>query len=227
MMYDPIKNHYLFADLDDDQLANLKQGIHRIRLEDGEVLFRRGQPARRFYLVVTGMIALQRTSARGEEKVINVMRAGNSFAEALMFHKSPAYPVTAISIGDTEVLSIQSDRFLQLLRSSVDTCFRVMGHMSIRLHQFVGQVDSLALQNAACRVTSFLLGNLPADATGPAEIALDMPKQIIASHLSIKPETLSRTLGHLSHEGLISVKGRTVHIPDVGALRESMGHHDN
>lgn len=227
MMYDPIKNHYLFADLDDDQLAILKQGIRRIRLEDGEILFRRGQPARRFYLVISGMIALQRTSARGEEKVINVMRAGNSFAEALMFHNSPAYPVTAISIGDTELLSFESDRFMQLLRGSVDTCFRVMGHMSIRLHQFVSQVDSLALQNAACRVTSFLLGHLPSDATGAADIVLDMPKHVIASHLSIKPETLSRTLGQLSRDGLITVNGRAIHIPDVGALRGSMGHDIN
>jgi CRP/FNR family transcriptional regulator, dissimilatory nitrate respiration regulator len=221
---DLIKRHYLFADLDDAQLGVLKQGMRRIRLEDGEILFQRGQPARRFFLVVSGVIALQRVSSRGDEKVINVMRAGNSFAEALMFHKSPAYPVTAMSIGETALLAFDNDKFMRLLAGSVDTCFRVMGHMSIRLHRFVNQVDSLTLQNAACRVTSYLLGHLPADASSNAEVQLDVPKHIIASHLSIKPETLSRVLNCLSQQDLVSVEGRIIRIPDVGKLRDSLEH---
>lgn len=217
-----IKSHYLFSALNAGQLSAIKKTMRQHKLEDSEILFRYSEPARRFFLVSSGMIALQRTSTRGEEKIISIMRAGNSFAEALMFHQRPMYPVTAMSIGDSELLSFENEKFMQILKESVDTCFQMMGQMSIRLHLFVNQVDSLTLQDAACRVTSYLLGHLPADTSSDAELLLDAPKHIIASHLSIKPETLSRILGHLSQQGLISVEGRMIRIPDVGKLRNGL-----
>lgn len=222
MAQSQLDTHYLFSELDPDQKQIMEQTMRHIELDDGEVLFEMGQPARRFFLVHSGIIKLQRTSPHGGEKVINVMRAGQSFAEALMFHQRPAYPVTAISVGETELFSFDNEKFLQILGESVETCFRLMGHMSMRLHQFVQELDNLSLQNAATRFTSYLLRNLPAEALHNAELELDMPKHVIASHLSIKPETLSRILNSLVQQGLISVNGRRVRIPDVGALRASI-----
>lgn len=224
MYEDLIDKHYLFSELDARQRQLIEQTMRRIELKDGEVLFEMGQPANRFYLVAAGIIRLQRISDKGDEKVINVMRAGQSFAEALMFHKRPAYPVTSVAIGDTVLFSFENERFLRILRESVDTCFQLMGHMSIRLHQFVNELDNLALQNASFRLISFLLRNLPQDTSQEAELKLDMPKHVIASHLSIKPETLSRMLHDMTQRGLISVSGQVISIPDVAALRSSLEH---
>jgi CRP-like cAMP-binding protein len=51
-------------------------------------------------------------------------------------------------------------------------------------------------------------------------VALPAAKNIIASRLSIQPETLSRILHNLGKQELISVKGLNVQIHDVQGLRD-------
>ena len=222
MEEDVLKNHYLFSELNSDQWSMLKQSMRRIEMKDTEVLFEMGQPANRFYLVASGIIRLQRVSDSGDQKIINIMRTGQSFAEALMFHKLPTYPVTAVSVGNTVLYSFENEKLLAILRESVETCFQLMGHMSIRLHQFVRELDNLTLQNATYRLVNYLLRQVPPDISKDADVELDMPKHIIASHLSIKPETFSRMLHNMTKNGLISVKGNMIHIHDVNALRISV-----
>jgi CRP-like cAMP-binding protein len=48
---------------------------------------------------------------------------------------------------------------------------------------------------------------------------LDLPRQDIASRLSVKPETLSRLLKRLVTEGVVRVDGRRVDVLSVEQLR--------
>ena len=45
----------------------------------------------------------------------------------------------------------------------------------------------------------------------------------IASRLNLTQEHFSRILSELTGAGLIQVEGRTIHIPDIGRLRRSLG----
>ena len=78
---------------------------------------------------------LYRTSPHGDEKVIEIVSAGQTFAEAIMFMDRKTYPVSAEALMDTEVIGFDSKVFTELLRESVDTCFRVMGEMSVWLRR--------------------------------------------------------------------------------------------
>ena len=53
-------------------------------LKMGGVLFRQQQAAKYFYLLTAGDIKLYRLSADGAEKVIELIRAGQTFAEAVI-----------------------------------------------------------------------------------------------------------------------------------------------
>ena len=46
-----------------------------------------------------------------------------------------------------------------------------------------------------------------------------MTKQLLASRLNLKPETLSRIFNELATEGLISVAGKRITILDLDRLR--------
>ncbi|MBI2801384.1 MAG: winged helix-turn-helix domain-containing protein [Gammaproteobacteria bacterium] len=65
---------------------------------------------------------------------------------------------------------------------------------------------------------NFLLAPIPEGAVSPTAIALPVPKQVIASRLSSKPETLSRILHELAHAGIVEVNGPLVEIIDIKAL---------
>ncbi len=137
-----------------------------------------------------------------------------------MFMERQNYPVSAEALAASEVYSFDSRGFMQVLRESTDTCFRLMADMSMRLHMRLNEIDHLTLQNATYRMINYLSQQIPDGSTAKIAIELNAPKSIIASRLSIQPETFSRILSNLQKEGVISVHGKQVEIHDVRKLRE-------
>ena len=69
-------------------------------------------------------------------------------------------------------------------------------------------------------MTSYLLDHVvEKPVADQATARLSLPRHVIASRLSIKPETLSRLLRSLSDEGIVSIEDRVVYIHSVSRLR--------
>lgn len=215
-----LRRTYLFSALDDAQLEKMCSSVQEIKLGEGRMLFEHGQPADRFFLLLEGQIKLYRLSEEGDEKVIEIVRPGSTFAEAVTFMSGKFFPVNADALTDCRLLAFSNDTFRNILRNSVDTCFRLMADMSQRLHQRLNEIDSLTLHNATYRLVGYLLGEVPEDVLESPEIVLTTPKHVIASQLSIKPETFSRILTKLSRDGLIVVRGNSIVLEDLARLRK-------
>ena len=213
-----LRRHPLFGGLNDEQLSRLLKTAQVIRLEEHQQLFQCQQHARQFFMVRNGTIRLYLSSPDGSEKVIHLITAGETFAEAITFMDSQVYPVNASALDSCEVLAFSNDTFRAILRDSTDTCFRLMADMSTWLKRQLAEIDALTLQNATLRFTNYLLHRAPAGAQHAVTIKLGAPKQVIASRLSIKPESLSRILRNLQQEGHISVEDNLIHIRDISAL---------
>jgi CRP/FNR family transcriptional regulator, dissimilatory nitrate respiration regulator len=216
-----LRRTYLFAALPAEHLDTLCSTLQELHLATGAGLFQHGQPAERFFYVHDGLIKLFRLSPDGGEKIIELIRPGETFAEAVMFMGSEArYPVSAAAVSDSHLLSFSQKTFLGLLRASPDSCFGLLASMSRRLHMLVNQIDSLTLQNATYRLVAYLLDQLPSGVYASSEVQLATPKNAIASRLAIQPETLSRILARLRAGGLIDVQGPHITLRDVAALRK-------
>ena len=218
-----LRGVYLFAGLDDAQLARVRQGMRQAHLNAGERLFDHGQRAEHFFLVYSGKIKLFRLSVDGNEKVIEIVQPGATFAEAVMFMEGRSYPVSAEALEASVVLSFDNKTFLQLLRESTETCFLLMADMSMRLHQRLNEIDALTLKNASVRLISYILQLVPREAEKSTAVELPAPKNVLASRLSIQPETFSRILHNLTQDNLIRVDGKTIHIDDLEKLRHYGG----
>ncbi len=92
--------------------------------------------------------------------------------------------------------------------------------MGRQLHGKITDIDNLTLHNATYRLVVYLLEQLPEGAMALSSIHLGATKSIIASRLSIKPETFSRILLRMSKQGLIEVHGNDITLVDVIGLRE-------
>lgn len=216
-MIEDLKKGLLFARLDEDQLRRVSHKAHRLAIDEGASLFDQGDAAERFYLLLGGQIKLYRLSPAGNEKVIEVVTPGSTFAEALMFLDQPRYPVGAQALSPAELISVDARDFATMLRDSVDTCFLLLGDMSQRLRGLIREIDNLSLHSAACRVAGYILAQAP---DSGEEFELKVPKQILASRLSVKPETFSRIIRSLSDKGFLSMHGSRVRIEKPDALRE-------
>jgi CRP-like cAMP-binding protein len=217
---DEVRQAYLFAGVPEDQLRSLLKTVQSVQLVAGDALFQQGQRAERFFFVREGSIKLFRVSPEGDEKIIEISRPGQTFAEAVMFMGNDArYPVNAEALQDSSLLAFPQRAFREHLSNSIETCFGMLASMSRRLHALVNQIESLTLQNATYRLVSYLLEQIPHGVQESPEIALTTPKSAIAAHLAIQPETLSRILKRLSSKGLIEVHGNHIVVSNIESLR--------
>lgn len=213
-----LADYYLFSSLEPTQLARIEGSTRQRRLRRGESLFRQGDEAGHFYLVLEGSMKLFLLSRSGEEKVVEVIRPKQLFAEAVMFMDGGRYPVNAAALEDCRLAALESAAFRQLLLDSPELSLRLLEVMSRRMHGLIQQLDELTLCDATHRVVAYLVSCAEEDPRG-IEVRLSAPKQVIASRLGMKPETLSRILARLTDRGLIQNRGEEIRLLDLDALQ--------
>jgi CRP-like cAMP-binding protein len=213
-----IRVAHLFSSLDDEQLRQVLESSHTLTLQDGQTLFESGESAERFFLVIGGQIKLFRLSASGDEKIIDIIQPGNTFAEALMFMEGPCYPVSASALGPARVMSFDNRRYLNILENSVESCFRIMGTMSQRLRGLIKEIDDLTLQSATTRICAMLLHRM--EETGSKRFTLPAAKGVLAARLTMKPETFSRISHNLVDRKIIKKQGNEVVVLDFDELKK-------
>jgi CRP-like cAMP-binding protein len=210
----------LFQALTHDQLAHVAAHTRSRRLPKGEMLFQKGDPAHGFHIVVFGQIKLAFPSSSGNEKVVEIIGAKQSFGEAALFAQRP-YPVFAQAIADTLLLHVGRDVIFELLATDVSFARNLLAGLALRMHALIHDVESYSLRSSAQRVIGYLLEICPDEpGAGSAEITLPTPKQVIASRLNLTPETLSRILHDLAEARLIRMQGKRIMIDDLRRLRE-------
>jgi len=186
-------------------------------LKAHECLFRQGEPATAFFIVIDGWVKLYRITPSGEETVIHTLTKGDSFAEAVAFTGS-RYPATAEAVSDARVVRIPADHIVRCIRESPDIALAMIASTSQHLHHLVQQVEQLKAQSGVQRVAEFLASLAPVD-HGPCVIALPYDKVLIAARLGLKPESLSRAFAKLRSIG-VAVHASHVAVSDLGKLRQ-------
>ena len=215
-----VLRHPFFEHLGQSEQERLITQSNEQQYAAGELLVRQGQPAERIFLVLKGRVKLYRISADGQEKVVEIIQAGQTFAEAVMFMQRSEYPVCAVTLEAVQLVSFPNRLMMTLVVGSPLACLHLLGHISIRLHQRLGELETLTLQNATQRFALYLIQQLEDRSQETVDIELPLPKRLIAARLSMQPETLSRIMARLNQEGLIEMRGRNIHIPSIKSLLE-------
>ncbi|WP_374368264.1 Crp/Fnr family transcriptional regulator [Piscinibacter sp.] len=215
----------LFTDLNRPELERLALGCQLRRLSRGDTVFRVGEACEEFHVTVTGQVKLYALSPAGQEKVIELVGPGNSFAEALMFTGKP-YIVNAQALTDTLLLTVKKEAVVGEIERDPRFAMRMLAGISRRLHGLVHDVEAYALHSGMQRVIGYLLRDQVVEdcATGEVvTVSLPVSKATIASRLSLTPEYFSRVLHELETAGLVRIDKRDVHILDPKRLADYPG----
>ncbi|MEE9352016.1 MAG: Crp/Fnr family transcriptional regulator [Thiotrichaceae bacterium] len=215
-----MRQNPLFKDLSDSAFLRVTEHTSHCELKTDEVLFRQQEPATDFFMLLTGKMKLSLLSFEGTEKVVDIINPVNTFAEAIIFRGIPGYPVNAEALSDTTVLRIEAATYIETLENSPKVCFKVMAALSVRIHWLMNELDRLSLHNATYRLITYLLETVPEDIETPTEVHLSVPKHVIASRISVTPETFSRTLKGLSKQGLVTIHNSHLVLNNPAELRK-------
>jgi CRP/FNR family transcriptional regulator, dissimilatory nitrate respiration regulator len=179
-------------------------------LDKGAYLFRERDLALGFYIVQKGSLNVHRVNASGKEQIIHIFRAGESFAEATLASEA-GYPADARALESSQVLLVQKNGFVALLRRQPELALRMLGSMSQHLRALVSQLEDLTLKDVETRLANWLVKRCPdPEASTPFPVVLAMTKRVLAAELGTVSETFSRTLGKFREQKLIAAKGKTV-----------------
>src|SRR5215469_8773737 len=205
-----LRSCQLFVGLPQTDLENIADVAVVKSLEKGEYLFHEGDPAHGFYVVQRGAVNVHRVNAAGKEQVIHVFRSGDSFAEVAL--ASPTgYPADARAIEPSQVLLVQKEGILALIKRQPELALRMLGSMSSHLRVLVAQLEDLTLKDVETRLANWLIKRCPDPRSQQSvRIELTMTKRVLAAELGTVSETFSRTLAKFREQKLLSVKGKTV-----------------
>jgi CRP-like cAMP-binding protein len=208
----------LFQEMRPEELQRLAQGSQLREFARGADVFRIGAPCNEFHVTVSGQVKLFAISPAGQEKIIELVGPGNSFAEALMFMQRP-YIINAQALTDTLMLSVSRAAVMREINGDPQFCMRMLAGLSRRLHGLVNDVQAYSLHSGVERVIGYLMRDLPEEgASAAASVLLPVSKASIASRLSMTPEYFSKVLRELEDQGLIEVDKREIRIPDPQRL---------
>jgi CRP-like cAMP-binding protein len=205
-----LRSCQLFTGLPPKDLQDIAEVTVIKSLSKGDYLFREGDPASGFYVIQRGSVNVHRVNAAGKEQIIHIFRTGESFAEVALASEK-GYPADAVALEPSQVLLVQKNGILALLRRQPGLALRMLGSMSSHLRVLVGQLEDLTLKDVETRLANWLVKRCPnPQSEQSVRIELTMTKRVLAAELGTVSETFSRTLAKFREQKLIAVKGKTV-----------------
>ena len=108
-----LKSLDLFADLNFGELEQIAPLMHLMKVTEGEVLTRKGEPARTFFIILSGNFML----SFNEERSFTLHNKGNIIGLSTVVTPF-RYTGTAVALTDGLVLLMQGQEFLRLIQSN-------------------------------------------------------------------------------------------------------------
>ena len=192
----------------------------RLKVSQGDALFRAGDRFDSLFAVWTGFFKTVLTTAQGREQVTGFEMAGDLLGLDGIY--ADRHAVDAIALEDSQVCVIPFGALQSLAREEPMLQQRLHRLMSLEIVSDHRAMLHLGSMYAEERLAVFLLdlaARLEARGYSGSSLLLRMSRAELGSYLGLKLETVSRTLSRFQANGLLHVSHREVRITDPEGLR--------
>ena len=125
-------------------------------VEEGEKIFRQGDPGREVYLIVRGRLRVSAPSTKGRELVLRLLGPGDVFGElALLTDGRRSATVTAVERGELAV--IEPKQALRALRARPEVAMRLLEAVALRTRALSESLADHAFLDVRARLAKRLL----------------------------------------------------------------------
>ncbi|MFO8039615.1 MAG: global nitrogen regulator NtcA [Sodalinema sp.] len=187
--------------------------------ERGKTIFFPGDPAERVYFLVKGAVKLSRVYEAGEEITVALLRENSVFGVLSLItgHRSDRF-YHAVAFTPVELLSVPIEQVEKALKEDPDLSILMLQGLSSRILQTEMMIETLAHRDMGSRLVSFLLilcRDFGLPSSEGITIDLKLSHQAIAEAIGSTRVTVTRLLGDLRQDEMISIhkKKITVHNP--------------
>lgn len=195
----------LFAALAGDEIDRLAGVSDLVRLQDGDVLFLKGDLGRKVYVIAKGVVRISIGSSDGREAILNHVKEGQIFGEIAAIGGGTR-TADATAVGDVELLSLDHEPLIAFLMERPEACLRIMTTLCDRLRWVSDLLEDHRFLDAKARLAKRLLvlGRVFGEPVqNGTRISLKLSQKDLAGHVGITRERVNRFLQDWRRDGLI------------------------
>ncbi|MGN0013205.1 MAG: Crp/Fnr family transcriptional regulator [Candidatus Bruticola sp.] len=198
-------NSPLFIHIDEQELVDMQFGFRRSSFTKGAIIFRSGQIVSELGIVVKGSVNIESLDLSGSKAILSNIGSSQIFAEIYAFCREPMM-VDAIAGKDCEILFVNIQALLKENNSNrswyaklLKNLLNIAAHKNLTLSN---RIFCTAPKTIRGRLLTYL-ANLSAKQKSQS-LTLPFNRQQLADYLNLDRSALSKELGKMRNEGLIS-----------------------
>ncbi|MFH2128978.1 MAG: Crp/Fnr family transcriptional regulator [bacterium] len=130
--------------LTDEMLEKITPAIQLLRIKEQEMVFEEGSEARRFYMLKSGKILLEKRISSQVTVSLGAIKPGFSFGWSAMFGEP--YSFLAISSEESEIFTIEAESILTLLNNDHSMGFQIMRSLTRMLKNRMNRIEEQFLR---------------------------------------------------------------------------------
>lgn len=194
-----VRRHALFGVLDSSALEQIHYHIADVLLEPGQRLYGASEHGQAAYTVREGVMRLERSSDRGERRIVRLAGRGNLVGMEAMLGQT--YSADAIACTPARVCRLPKVLLDELSRAKPELMLEMMKRWQGALDEADEWLTELSTGSARWRMLRLLL---KLSEYGGANGCIWLPsRQDMGAMLGMTVETASRLVSALKREGLL------------------------
>ncbi|MBU5311851.1 Crp/Fnr family transcriptional regulator [Tissierella carlieri] len=219
---DSLNKSILFRNLNKDEINDLisvvSYSISNYQKDD--VIAIEGDDCNSLGIILSGTVEIHKPFPSGKIVTINNFEAGNVFGEALIFSGSHKYPATIISSSNTEIMYINKDDIIKLMRSDDRVLNNFVSVLSNRILMLNDRITNLSYDTVRKKIANIILTEYSKQKN--KLLTLPFCRKKMAELLNIPRPSLSRELMKMKEDGIIDYHKNKLKIVDIDLLEECL-----
>jgi CRP-like cAMP-binding protein len=199
-----------FSGLATEDLQALGGAMFQRSYPAGQIVLLEGAASSVLYVVQDGRLKLFKTSVRGREQVLRLLRPGDMFNEVAVFDEGPN-PASAQTIEDCTLYLLRRRDLLRFVAERPSIAQAIIRTFARGLRDAMALVEDLAFRDVTSRLARILLG-------GQNGGSPRLTQELLAAMAGSRREVVGRALKALSQEGAVKLERGRIHVLDRTAL---------
>lgn len=209
----------IFRGIEEEEYRDLVSGgcVRRAEYQKGAVLFHTGDKTREFGILLDGEIHIENIDVWGTRLILHSIGAGQSFAETYAFCSEPLM-VDVTATRDSNVLFVDLGVLLTPGNHGKSWYPKLLQNLLVLSTQknlaWSQRMFCITSKSIRTRVMTYL--SAEAVRRGSMEFAIPFNRQQMADYLNVERSALSKELGHMQKEGILTFHKNRFHLLRTG-----------
>jgi len=212
----------VFQNATDEDLKLIAQNAIERSIEEGEFFFFQGDPAKYFYILMTGRAKLLQTNQAGQQVNLRTLNEWQMFGALGAVRENATYPATAQALEPSTALAIESDFLREMMQTRPHLNVNLMQLMTGYIMEMQERYRELATERVERRIalTILRLAGQIGKRLESKEMMVELPlsRQDVAEASGTTIFTVSRVLADWERRGFVEAGRERVVIRDPHGL---------